>query len=427
MKAIVDCNNFYCSCERLFKPALWDRPVVVLSNNDGCIVSRSDEAKRLGVQMAGPYFQAKPLIQKHDITVFSSNYNLYGDLSWRVMETLRMMLGKKNVEVYSVDEAFLDLGIFPEKELPAIAREIREMVEQWTGIKVSVGVAPTKVLAKLANGLSKKDKQKTGCVTVLDTEDKIIDALQQTPVGEIWGVGRQYAKKLKEQWSIYDALQLRNVSEEFARAYLGGVTGVRLVKELRGEEANDMEEELLNKKMIATTRMFGSPVSDINSIREAIATYTSRAAEKLRRQHSAARVISIFVVTKDQDHLLSFRKTGTISTYTILPAATSFTHELIKPAVALVDKLFEEGTKYKKAGVMLSGIIPDDSIQGNLFLSESKNCGRKLMDMIDNINFSQRDDVLKFATSGTTRNWKMRQELRSKRYTTRWEELFEVS
>jgi DNA polymerase V len=426
MKAIVDCNNFYCSCERLFKPWLENKPVVVLSNNDGCIVSRSDEAKRLGVEMAGPYFLAKPLIEKHDIAVFSSNYNLYGDLSWRVMETLRVLLGKKNVEVYSVDEAFIDLSGFTLDQLPSIAREIRETVEQWTGIKVSVGVAPTKVLAKLANRFSKKDKERTGCITVFDSEDKVLDALQKTPVGDIWGVGRRYADTLREKWGIFDALQLRNVSEEFARTHLGGVTGVRLVKELRGEIARDMEDELINKKMIATTRMFGSPVSDINAIKEAIATYTSRAAEKLRRQHSAASMISIFVVTKDQDHMLGFNKSGTISTYTTLPAATSITNELIKPAVAMVDKLYKTGTKYKKAGVMLSGIIPDESIQGNLFLAENKNCGRRLMDMIDNINFSQRDDVLKFASSGTTRNWKMRQEMRSGRYTTRWEELFEV-
>lgn len=427
MKAIVDCNNFYCSCERLFKPHLDKHPVVVLSNNDGCIISRSDEAKRLGVEMAGPYFLAKPLIQKHDIAVFSSNYNLYGDLSWRVMETLRVMLGKKNVEVYSVDEAFLDLSMFAPGELPAIAHNIRQTVEQWTGIKVSVGVAPTKVLAKLANRIAKKDKEKTNCVTVLDTDEKIIEALRNTPIGEIWGVGRQYAQKLKDQWSIYDALQLRNLSEEFARSHLGGVVGARLIRELKGVPSKEMEDELVSKKMIATTRMFGHPVSDINAIKEAIATYTSRAAEKLRRQHSAASVVSIFVVTKEQDHQLSFRRGGTISTSVTLPTATSFTNELIKPAVALVDQLYEKGKQYKKAGVMLSGIIPDESIQGNLFVSETKNTERKLMDMIDNINFSQRDDVLKFAASGTTRDWKMRQELRSKRHTTRWEELFEVS
>ena len=425
MKAIVDCNNFYCSCERLFKPHLDRKPVVVLSNNDGCIVSRSDEAKRLGVEMAGPYFMAKPLIEKHDVAVFSSNYNLYGDLSWRVMETLRIMLGKKNVEVYSVDEAFLDLNIFPLEDLPAIAKEVRTTVENWTGIKVSVGVAPTKVLAKLANRIAKKNKHITNCITVLDTEEKISAALHKTPVSDIWGVGYQYAKKLKEVWGIYDAWQLRNLSDEFAHTHLGGVVGIRLVRELKGITSEEMEDELVNKKMIATTRMFGNPVGDIASIKEAVATYTSRAAEKLRRQHSAARVINVFVVAKGENHNVDFRG-ATHSDYITLPTATSFTNELIKPAVALVDKLYEKGKFYKKAGVMLSGIVPDMSIQGNLFVSENKNCERKLMDMIDNINFSQRDDVLKFAASGTTRDWKMRQELRSPRYTTRWDELYEV-
>jgi DNA polymerase V len=424
--AIVDCNNFYCSCERLFKPALWDKPVVVLSNNDGCIISRSDEAKKLGIEMAGPYFMAKPLIEKHGVSVFSSNYNLYGDLSWRVMETLRILIGKHNVEVYSVDEAFLDMSIFPAEELEIISRQIRETVEQWTGIKVSIGVAPTKVLAKLANRLSKKEKEKTGCVVVLDTEEKIKHALEITPVGDIWGVGYQYAKKLKEQWFIDDALQLSKMSEEFGKMHLGGVVGARLIRELNGITAKEMEDELVNKKMIATTRMFGSPVGNIMDIKEAVATYTSRAAEKLRRQHCAASIISVFVVSKEENHNVSFNRGATHSNYITLPVATSFTNELIKPAVALVDTLYKKGTLYKKAGVMLSGIVPDASIQGNLFLSETKNNGRLLMDMIDNINFSQRDDVLKFAASGTTRDWKMRQELRSGRYTTRWEELYEV-
>ena len=426
MKAIIDCNNFYCSCERLFRPHLDRKPVVVLSNNDGCIISRSDEAKILGVEMAGPYFMAKPLIQKHNVAVFSSNYNLYGDLSWRVMETLRIMLGEKNVEVYSVDEAFLDLSIFSPGDLQAIAKEIRTIVEDWTGIKVSVGVAPTKVLAKLANRIAKKDKQKSDCVTVLDTEEKISTALRKTAISDIWGIGYQYAQKLKELWGIYDAWQLRTLSEEFAYAHLGGVVGIRLIRELKGITAKEMEDELVNKKMIATTRMFGSPVGDIGSIKEAIATYTSRAAEKLRRQHGAAKIISVFVVAKEENHNVNFRG-ATHTKYTTLPAATSMTHELIKPAVALVDTLYEKGKLYKKAGVMLSDIVPDMSIQGNLFLSENKNCERKLMDMIDNINFSQRGDVLKFAASGTTRDWKMRQGLRSPRYTTRWEELFEVS
>ena len=198
---LADCNNFYCSCERLFKPHLDNKPVVVLSNNDGCIISRSDEAKLLGVDMAGPYFMAKPLIKKHDVAVFSSNYNLYGDLSMRVMNTLRAIIGEQNVEVYSVDEAFVGLSMFPTEELDRIARDMKATVEQWTGIKVSIGVAPTKVLSKLANRLSKKNKEKSGGVIVLDTMEKIKKALAITPVGDIWGVGGQYAKKLKEQFN----------------------------------------------------------------------------------------------------------------------------------------------------------------------------------------------------------------------------------
>lgn len=426
MKGIIDCNSFYVSCERLFKPWLDDRPVVVLSNNDGCIISRSDEAKKLGIEMAGPYFLAKPLIEKHQVATFSSNYNLYGDLSWRVMETLRTLLGKNRVEVYSVDEAFVDLSPYSNEQLPAIAMEIRETVEQWTGIKVSVGVGPTKVLAKVANRLSKKDKLGTDCVMVIDTESKISDALRKTPVSEVWGVGNKYAKKLKEQWAIFDALQLRNISEEFARMHLGGVVGVRLIKELRGEQAKDMEEELIQKKMIATTRMFGSPVSEIRDIKEAVATYTSRAAEKLRRQYSAARMISVFLVPREQSHSINFRHGPVISNYRELEKATAITHELIKPAMDIVDQLYEKDKMYKKAGVLLSHLVPDESIQGNLFVTGNKNGERKLMDMIDNINFSQRDDVLKFAASGTVRDWKMRQELRSGRYTTRWDELPEL-
>ena len=426
MKAIVDCNSFYCSCERLFKPHLDTKPVVVLSNNDGCIISRTDEAKKLGVEMAGPYFKAKPLIEKYDVATFSSNYNLYGDLSWRVMETLRILLGKENVEVYSVDEAFLNLEEFAEKDLQQVAFNIRETVEQWTGIKVSVGVAPTKVLSKVANHLAKKNKIATQCVVVLDTKEKITKALQDTPIGEVWGVGRQYAEKLIEMNAVFTAYDLTKKTEEWAHKNLGGVVGVRLIKELKGEAASEMKDELVVKKMIATTRMFGSPVKNIADIKEAVATYTSRAAEKLRRQQSAANIISVFVVPKEQNHNTHFRHGPTVSSYVTLPVATSSTNELIKPAVLLVDKLYEEGRIYKKAGVMLSGLVPDETIQGNLFVAEKVNNNRLLMSMLDNVNFSMRDDVVKFAASGTARNWKMRQELRSPRYTTRWEEMFTV-
>ena len=425
MKAIVDCNSFYCSCERLFRPELEDKPVVVLSNNDGCIISRSDEAKAFGVNMAGPYFKAKPLIEKHKVATFSSNYNLYGDLSWRVMETLRMMFGKENVEVYSVDECFVDLDIIPVEQLQQVAMDIKETVEMWTGIKVSVGIASTKVLAKTANKLSKKNKALTNCVMVLDTKAKIEQALIQTSIDAVWGIGYQYAEKLKK-FGVHTAFDLTIKPIDFARIHLGGVTGLRLWRELKGITSMEMEGELLKKKMIATTRMFGEPVNDLKSILEAVATYTSRAAEKLRRQNGAAKHISVFIVAKEQDHNLSFNRGATISSYTILSLATSQTNELIKPALEIAKRLFEKGRSYKKAGVMLSHIVPDTSIQGNLFLPDTKNRNKLLMDTIDNINFSQRNDILKFASSGTERNWKMQQNFHSPKYTSRWDELCEV-
>jgi DNA polymerase V len=398
---------------------------VVLSNNDGCIISRSDEAKALGVDMAGPYFKAKPLIEKYGVATFSSNYNLYGDLSWRVMETLRMILPPYCVEVYSVDECFIDLSHIAPQDLQAFALYMRETVEQWTGIKVSIGVAPTKVLSKVANRLSKKNKEATNCVLVLDTPRKIEQALRKTPIDDVWGVGFQYADKLRRMYidTAYD-LSIKDIY--WAEKNLGGVTGVRLVRELKGIESMQMLNELVNKKMIATTRMFGSPVTDLKDIKEAVATYTSRAAEKLRRQHSAANTISVFVVPKEESHTTHFRHGPTIGSHIILPLATSSTNELIKPAMVLVERLYETDRIYKKAGVMLSGIVPDNAIQGNLFAAPEQNKNRMLMSMIDNVNFAMRDDVLKFASSGTTRDWKMRQELRSPRYTTRWEEMCEV-
>ncbi len=425
MIAIVDCNSFYCSCERLFRPTLQQHPVVVLSNNDGCIVSRSDEARALGIPMAAPYFESRELMKTHDVAVFSSNYNLYGDLSMRVMDTLRHVAGEAQVEVYSVDEAFVNLPEMPVASLDAAARELRRIVEQWTGISVSVGVAPTKTLAKLANHLAKRNKQASGCVTVLATAAQQKEALQQTRLENIWGVGRAYARKLYEI-GITNGWELIHQPEAWINHQLGGVNGLRLIRELRGEPAIGLKEELVQKKMIATTRMFGHPVSDLISIKEAVATYTSRAAEKLRRQHSAAGEIGVFIVRKEEDHLTDFNHGSTLRRQIRLPVPTSATQMLIKPALEMAEDLFESGHAYKKAGVMLSGLVPDTSRQGNLFTTETNNCTPRLMEMIDNINFSQRDDILKFASSGTRRDWKMRQEKRSPRYTTRWDELCEV-
>lgn len=427
MFAIVDCNSFYCSCERLFQPSLYNKPVVVLSNNDGCIISRTDEAKALGIGMAGPYYENREAIEKNNVAVFSSNYNLYGDLSMRVMDTLRSVIGEEYVEVYSVDECFVNLRHLPAKELQRIAAELKERTERWTGIAVSVGIAPTKVLSKVANRLAKKNKQATNCILVLQTEEEIRRALQQTGVSDVWGVGGRYAYKLKEFYNIQTAWELSRMNTDWAHTHLGGVVGVRLIKELNGIPCIEMKDPLEKKKMIATTRMFGTPVYQLSDLKEAVATYTSRAAEKLRRQYSAARMIDVFVVTNDPGGKQYSYHPETRHNHTTLAVASSNTNELIKHAVPLVEQLYVKGPRYLKAGVILGDIVPENSIQGNLFEQTSRKEHKALMQAMDNINFSMRDDVLKYAATGLKRNWKMRQEHRSKRYTTRWDELFEIN
>ena len=426
MVAIVDCNSFYCSCERVFRPDLHKKPVVVLSNNDGCIISRSDEAKMLGVEMAGPYFKAKHLIVKHGVATFSSNYNLYGDMSRRVMDTLKILVGEENVEIYSVDESFLDISTIDNNQFDEYALHLRETVEQWTGVSVSVGIAPTKTLAKIANHFAKKNKAATKCIYTLAENDDIREVLKKTPVSGIWGVGRAYAEKLMG-WGITSAWELSNMPEQWAYKNLGGVVGARLIRELKGIPCIEMKDELVTKKMIATTRMFGRNVTRLSDIKEALATYTSRAAEKLRRQNCAASVINIFMVAKEENHSINFSHGASISAHATLPVATSITNELIAPAMKLAEQIFQPGREYKKAGVMLSGIVPDTSIQSNLFAPAAENSKRFLMNTLDNINFSMRDDVIKFAASGINTDWKMRKEFRSPRYTSRWEELRNVN
>ncbi|MEY2649144.1 MAG: hypothetical protein RL282_1857 [Bacteroidota bacterium] len=429
MFAIVDCNSFYCSCERLFKPHLNSRPVVVLSNNDGCIISRTDEAKRLGIDMGTPLFESRQLLQQHDVAVFSSNYHLYGDMSMRVMDTLRVMTDHaihRCVEVYSVDEAFVDLSHLPVDALQGFAETLRDTVVQWTGIPVSIGIAPTKVLSKVANRLAKKNKQATRCVMVLNKEDLLQEALERTDVADLWGIGRKYARKLKELYGINTAWQLKHMPQEWARKNLGGIVGVRMIKELNGEPCIQLKDPLEKKKVIATTRMFGKPVFDLQPLKEAIATFTSRAAEKLRRQYSAASSIDVFVVTNGAVGKPYVYDPQSHHRYFTLLRPTSDTAELIHAAIPLISSLYRPGTRYVKAGVMLGGIVPDDALQGDLFAPVDKQRNRALMQALDNINFSMRDDMVKFVASGLTRNWKMRQEMRSGRFTTRWEELYEL-
>ena len=427
MFAIVDCNSFYCSCERLFRPDLHNKPVVVLSNNDGCIVSRSDEAKRAGIDMGAPLFESRQLIKEKQVAVFSSNYHLYGNISMRVMDTLRVLADDeihRCVEVYSVDEAFINVDHLPVGHLQTFAEKLRDVVVAWTGIPVSVGIAPSKVLSKVANRIAKKDKQKTQCVMVLDNEEKVQQALMATDVADLWGIGRRYARKLKDLYGINTAWQLKHMPIEWARKNLGGIVGVRMIKELNGESCILLKNPLEKKKMIATTRMFGKPVFTLQEIKEAVATYTARAAEKLRRQNSAATTLDVFVVYNGIEGQPYVYEPKYLYNHFLLLKPTSDTAQLIKTALPLVESLYRKGAKYLKAGVILGGLVPDDALQGNLFATSSVHQNRALMQALDNINFSMRDDMVKFAASGLSRNWKMRQEMRSKRFTTRWDELY---
>jgi DNA polymerase V len=424
MKGIVDCNSFYCSCERLFQPQLLHAPIVVLSNNDGCIVSRSDEAKKLGIHMAVPYFQARTIIEQNKVHAFSSNYHLYGDISWRVMETMRHFLPPGSVEVYSVDEAFIDLTHIAPEALHSFCVDLKKHIETWTGISVSIGAGPNKVLSKVANRLAKKDKQTTGCVVVLDTMKKVQSALQRTPIEDVWGIGFQYSQKLKT-YGIHTAYALSLKDLSWGKRFLGGIVGIKLIRELKGIVTHSMQAPRTEKKMIATTRMFGRDVSDFQEIEEAIATYATRACEKLRRQHSATKGVSVFLLKKAPintalDH---YHRGEQVSGYTELDTPSQLTPDIIKAAITIAKRIYEPGVLYKKAGIILSGFVPENALQTNLFSPPQTHKQKKLMNVIDNMNAAYRNDILKFGASGTQKNWKMRSEKRSKRFTTRWEEL----
>lgn len=426
MKAILDCNNFYCSCERLFKPHLKTQPVVVLSNNDGCVISRSDEAKLLGIKMAAPYFMIKPIIEENNIAAFSSNYALYGDLSKRVMETIATVLPENCIEVYSVDEAFLNLEHIPLEKLECVVKEIKDKVELWTGIAVSIGVAPTKTLSKIANYLAKSNKTESRCLMILDTDEKITSALQRTPVEEIWGVGKQYAAKL-EPLGIRTAFDFSMLPKDWFRSNMGGVVGLRLFAELNGSPSILVEEQLSSKKIVSCSRRFGMPLTDFSQIREAVATYITRAAEKLRRQYSVTGTITVYLIPKEKKNAKIYKPSTPIETCMMLPNPTSATNWLIKYSQKLLQEIYQQGKTYEKAGVIFSNLTPDCSIQGNLFSYKTPKAQNFLMEKVDNINFGMRNEMVKFAAAGIKKPWKMKQEFLSKQHTTRWNELMNVT
>ncbi|WP_460615337.1 Y-family DNA polymerase [Hymenobacter seoulensis] len=423
-------QNFYVSCERAFQPRLEGQPVVVLSNNDGCIVSRSAEAKALGIRMGEPYFKVKPLLLEHEVRVFSSNYALYGDMSARVMHYLSTVTPE--LEIYSVDEAFLSLAGMEryQGDLTRYAANIRQEVRRRTRIPVCIGIAPTKTLAKLANRVAKKSPLLNG-VLHLDTDERRQWALAQVPVEDVWGIGRQYAQKLTDA-GIRTAADLARVSEAWARKHLGGVVGARLVRELQGTPCYALapsEDGTLARQRLACTRTFGTPLSAYPEVLGAVGAFTSRAAEKLRRQGSAVSLLTVFI---SQNRFNSDPPPHTFSTTIALPMATSDTSELLRYARAALKRLWRPGTVYKKAGVLFDGLEAAGQQQLLLFSSNEQAERRtKLMSELDKLNERYGAGTVRFATVqvGVGRqpaSYTGQRQWQSPAYTTSWDDLLQI-
>jgi len=415
--ALVDCNNFYASCERVFDPSLKDRPIVVLSNNDGCIVARSNEVKALGIPMGVPFFEQKAIIKKHNVAAFSSNYQLYGDMSQRVMDSLRLFA--PDMEVYSIDEAFLRLDHLHPRNLYEYCKTIRAKVMQWTGIPVSIGIGPSKVLAKVANRIAKKQTD-NGVFDIRSQEvqDKILRTLD---VEKIWGIARRWAERLN-RIGIHKASELRDASPTVIRKHLS-VVGERLVRELRRHSCIDLED-IQPRKNIMSSKSFGALLTEKKPMEEALSNYAARACEKLRKQNSRAQAVYVFVQTN------GFRKTDKQYSNSItynLTIPTSDTRLIIEAAKFCLSRIYKQGYRYKKTGVMLLDLIPASVEQKHLFVDSDQRPRDHLIDVVDRINRDHGPDTLFFGAQGVSREWKMRCGLRSPRYTTQWNELLMVS
>jgi DNA polymerase V len=415
--ALVDCNNFYVSCERVFQPELRGRPVVVLSNNDGCVIARSNEAKALGIAMGAPWHLHKHRFAAAGVIVRSSNYTLYGDMSGRVMSVLSRFT--PDLEIYSIDEAFLGLQGFGTR-LESHARALRAAVFQWTGIPISVGIAPTKTLAKVANRIAKRDEKHGGAVLLLD-ETAQDAALARLELTDLWGVAGRLAARLKAI-GINTPLELKHGDPRLIRERLGIVT-LRLALELRGVLCLGLEREIPDRKSIMATRSFGRPVTRLAELREAVASYTARAAEKLRRQHLATAHLMVFVETNrfkpdEAQHCAS----RTVH----LPVATSDSGKLIGAALAGLASIVRGGYRYKKAGVVLLDLHPAARVQEGLLDKADSPRRVALMRTVDRLNLRFGRDTVSFAVTGRRRPWKLRREFLSPCYTTAWDELLRV-
>ncbi|HOY31476.1 MAG TPA: Y-family DNA polymerase [Bacteroidales bacterium] len=415
--ALVDCNNFYASCERLFNPKLEKKPVIVLSNNDGCVIARSDEAKAIGIKMGAPAFEFKELIERHSVHVFSSNYALYGDISNRIMNTLYEL--SPEMEIYSVDEAFLDLTRMKFEDLAVYAKKIRKTLKQWVGIPVSVGIGSTKTLAKIANHAAKK-KPEYGNILNLNTIKNQDELFKTIPVSEVWGIGRAYSKFLSEKGisTVYD---FKNADEAWVRKHMN-VMGQKTLFELRGISCISLETMTPDKKSICISRSFGTTVESYEELEQATTTFVARAAEKLRKQKSCARTATVFLMTNKFSDTPKYVNGSIVQ----LPVATNVTSEIIHHALKGLRKIFRPGYKYKKSGIILSELIPEDQLQYGIWDDMNREKLSGLMQVIDKINASVGQGAVKFAIQGNRRRWKMHQERLSPQYTSKWKDLLTI-
>lgn len=418
MFALVDCNNFYASCERAFNPSWNGRPVVVLSNNDGCVIARSNEVKALGIKMGVPAYQIKNEIERHGIGVFSSNYTLYGDMSNRVMTLLSSY--SPNVEVYSIDECFLNFSGFELYRLKEYGENIVRTVTKGTGIPVSMGIAPTKTLAKVANKFAKKYKGYKG-VCVIDTEEKRIEALKRTEIGDVWGIGRRHAKRL-EKFGVINAYDFTQMPGNWVRQQMT-VVGERTWKELNGESCISLELAAPTKKQICTSRAFGEPLSHIEGLEEAVSSYASICAGKLRRQRSCAQALMVFIHTNNfREDLPQYSRNCVIK----LPVPTSDTPEIVHYALTALRNIYSKGYLFKKAGVILLDIVPGTAIQQNMFDKVDREKQNKLMQVADRLNSGFNRNSLSLAVQGGRREWKLKQERLSPCYTTKLNDIIKI-
>lgn len=421
MFALVDVNSFYASCETAFRPDLKGRPVVVLSNNDGCVIARNAEAKRAGVKMGDPYFKQKDLFRRYGVVCFSSNYELYADMSSRVMSTLEAM--SPRCEIYSIDEAFCDLtGVRNCRVLREFGQELKDAVYQNTGLAVGVGIAQTKTLAKLANHAAKKWSRQTGGVVDLSNQDRQRKLMAALPVDEVWGVGRRISKKL-EAMGIKTVLDLADTDIRFIRKHFNVVLE-RTVRELRGEPCLELEEFAPVKQEIVCSRSFGERITDYDAMRQAICSYASRAAEKLRGEHQYCRFISTFV--KTSPFALNKPYYGNSASVKLL-TPTQDSRDIIAAATRSLDAIWKDGHRYQKAGVMLGDFFSQGIAQLNLFDDNAPRRGsEKLMEVLDHLNAKEGKGALYFAGQGIQQQWAMKREMLSPRYTTRYSDLLRV-